>query len=162
MEKICRKTGSFATLYSAIFYAPSFHKSLKFFRTSIASLDPETVQLPALHTIHHVYRSVVHQRSWASPWCCTWMFCTWLWNLLIGTIVDFSLPTLHLLHYSSNTGGTHHTGGLPGWRNGAYRTLLWPASGKIWFNRKHVVSKAFFFLIWMFFGGSGFWKPKTW
>ena len=30
-----------------IFCAPIFHKSLKFFGTSITSLDPETVELPA-------------------------------------------------------------------------------------------------------------------
>ena len=39
--------GTFAALYSAIFRTPSFCKSLKFFGTSIASLGPETVQLPA-------------------------------------------------------------------------------------------------------------------
>ena len=39
--------GTFAALYCAIFRTPSFRKSLKFFGTSIASLDPETVQLPA-------------------------------------------------------------------------------------------------------------------
>ena len=33
------------------------HCTAKFFQTSIASLDPEKVQLPTfLHTIHHVYR----------------------------------------------------------------------------------------------------------
>ena len=35
----------FAVLYCAIFRTPRFCKPLKFFRTSIASLDPETVQL---------------------------------------------------------------------------------------------------------------------
>ena len=34
-----------AVLYCAIFNAPSFRKSLKFCETSIASLDPETVNL---------------------------------------------------------------------------------------------------------------------
>ena len=41
--------GTFAALYCAIFRTPSFRKSLKFFGTSIASLDPETVQLPAFY-----------------------------------------------------------------------------------------------------------------
>ena len=54
--------GIFATLYWTIFRItmPSFRKSQKFFGTFIASLDPETVQLPVcnLHTIRHVYRSV--------------------------------------------------------------------------------------------------------
>ena len=36
-----------AVLYCAIFNAPSFRKSLKFCETSIASLDPETVNLLA-------------------------------------------------------------------------------------------------------------------
>ena len=39
--------GTFAALYCAIFRTPSFGKSLKFFGTSSASLNPETVQLPA-------------------------------------------------------------------------------------------------------------------
>ena len=47
--------GMFAALY------------FKFFRTSIASLDPEKVQLPTfLHTIHHVYRSTRAARE-ATP-----------------------------------------------------------------------------------------------
>ena len=37
--------GTFAALYCA-FRMPSFCKSLQFFGTSIASLDPETVKLP--------------------------------------------------------------------------------------------------------------------
>ena len=41
---------SFAPLYCAIFRTPYFRKSLKFFGTSIASLDPETVQLPACYS----------------------------------------------------------------------------------------------------------------
>ena len=41
--------GTFASC--AIFLTPSFQKSLKFFGTSIASLDPETVQLTAF-SIH--------------------------------------------------------------------------------------------------------------
>ena len=39
--------GTFAALYCPIFRAPSFRKSLEFFETSIASLDPEIVELPA-------------------------------------------------------------------------------------------------------------------
>ena len=40
---------TFAPLYCAIFRTPRFRKSLKCFRTSIASLDPETV-LSAMFT----------------------------------------------------------------------------------------------------------------
>ena len=47
--------GTFAALYNAIFRTPSFHKSLKFFGTSIASLDPETVQLPAFSTLSAMF-----------------------------------------------------------------------------------------------------------
>ena len=45
MEKWKKRT--FAALYCAIFRTPSFRKSLKFFGTCIASLGPETVQIPA-------------------------------------------------------------------------------------------------------------------
>ena len=46
---MAKKAGkdTFAALYCAIFRMQSFSKSLKFFRTFIASLDPQTVQLPA-------------------------------------------------------------------------------------------------------------------
>ena len=37
--------GMFAALYYATFCMPSFRQSFKFFRTSIVSLDPQTVQL---------------------------------------------------------------------------------------------------------------------
>ena len=36
----------------------SFCKSLEFLGTSITSLDPETVQLPAFYTLRHVYKSM--------------------------------------------------------------------------------------------------------
>ena len=42
---------TFAALCCAVFRTPSFRKSLKFFGTSIASLDPETVQLPAFYKL---------------------------------------------------------------------------------------------------------------
>ena len=57
---------TFAALYCAIFRTSSFRKSLKFFGTSIPSLDPETVELPALSIIwriRHVYRCVARQKS---------------------------------------------------------------------------------------------------
>ena len=46
---------TFAALYCAIFRSPSFRKSLKFFGTSIASLDPETVQLPAFSILSAMF-----------------------------------------------------------------------------------------------------------
>ena len=42
-------------IWCAKFHLPRFHKFLKFFRTSIASLDPETVQLPAFYTLFAVF-----------------------------------------------------------------------------------------------------------
>ena len=57
------RNGAFAVLYCAIFRTPNFGKSLKFFGTSDASLDTETVQLTILHTIRHVYRSVWSARE---------------------------------------------------------------------------------------------------
>ena len=45
----------FAVLYCAIFRSLSFRKSLKFFRTSIASLDPETVQLPTFSILSAMF-----------------------------------------------------------------------------------------------------------
>ena len=47
--------GVFAALYCARFRTPSFHKSLKFFGTSIASLDPETVELPAFNILSAMF-----------------------------------------------------------------------------------------------------------
>ena len=41
--------------YCAIFRKTSFCKSLKFFRTSIASLDPETVRLPAFAILSAIF-----------------------------------------------------------------------------------------------------------
>ena len=49
-----KRKWEFAVLYCAIFCTPRFYKSLKFFVTSITSLDPETTDI--LHTIRHVYR----------------------------------------------------------------------------------------------------------
>ena len=40
------ENSTFAALYCAIFRMPSFRKSQKFFGTPVASLNPETVQLP--------------------------------------------------------------------------------------------------------------------
>ena len=45
----------FAALYCAIFRTPSFRKFLEFFGTCIASLDPETVQLPAFSIISAMF-----------------------------------------------------------------------------------------------------------
>ena len=50
--------GTFAALYCAIFRTPSFRKSLKFFGTSIASLDPETIQLPAFSILSAMFTGV--------------------------------------------------------------------------------------------------------
>ena len=47
--------GTFAVLYSAIFRTPSYRKSLKFFGTDIASLYPETVQLPAFSILSAMF-----------------------------------------------------------------------------------------------------------
>ena len=47
--------GTFAALYWAKFPMPRFLKSLKFFRTSIASLDPETVQLLAFSILSAMF-----------------------------------------------------------------------------------------------------------
>ena len=47
--------GMFSVLHCAIFHMLSFHKSLKFFGTSIASLDPETVQLPAFYILSTMF-----------------------------------------------------------------------------------------------------------
>ena len=52
------ENGMFAVLYCAIFCMPSFHNSLKFVRTSIASLDPETVQLPAFFILSIMFTGV--------------------------------------------------------------------------------------------------------
>ena len=41
----------FAALYCAIFRTPSLSKSLKLFGTSIASFDPEKVQLRAFYLL---------------------------------------------------------------------------------------------------------------
>ena len=45
---------TFAPLYT-LFHTPRFRKFLKFFRTSIASLDPETVQLPAFSILSTMF-----------------------------------------------------------------------------------------------------------
>ena len=50
--------GTFAALYCAIFRTQSFRKSLKFFGTDIASLDPETVQLPAFSILSAMFTGV--------------------------------------------------------------------------------------------------------
>ena len=47
--------GTSAALYCAISRTPSVCKSLKFFGTSIASLDPETVQLPAFSMLSAMF-----------------------------------------------------------------------------------------------------------
>ena len=54
-EKHYAGNGTFAALYCAIFLTPSFRKSLKFFGTSIASLDPETVQLPVFSVLSAMF-----------------------------------------------------------------------------------------------------------
>ena len=46
---------TFAALYCTIFRMPSFRNSLEFFGTSIASLDPETVQLPAFSILSAMF-----------------------------------------------------------------------------------------------------------
>ena len=46
---------TFAALYCTIFRKPNFRKSLKFFGTSIASLDPETVHLPAFSILSAMF-----------------------------------------------------------------------------------------------------------
>ena len=62
MEEVnaCEKNagnGMFATLYAALYFcAPSFKKSLKFFRTSIASLNPETVELPSFYMLSTMFK----------------------------------------------------------------------------------------------------------
>ena len=55
VEKKPAGNGTFAVLYCAIFRTPRFRKSLKFFGTSIASLDPETVQLPAFSILSAMF-----------------------------------------------------------------------------------------------------------
>ena len=50
-----KKCSLFAALYCAVFRTPSFRKSLKLFGTSIASLDPETVQLPAFSILSAIF-----------------------------------------------------------------------------------------------------------
>ena len=47
--------GMFAALYYATFCMPSFRQSFKFFRTSIVSLDPETVQLRAFSILSAMF-----------------------------------------------------------------------------------------------------------
>ena len=47
--------GKLAALYCVIFRTPSFRKSLKFFGTSIASLVPETFQLPAFSILSTMF-----------------------------------------------------------------------------------------------------------
>ena len=47
--------GKLAALYCVIFRTPSFRKSLKFFGTFIASVDPETVQLPAFSILYAMF-----------------------------------------------------------------------------------------------------------
>ena len=69
--------GKFAVLCCAIFCTPRFYKSLKFFVTSITSLDPETTDI--LHTIRHVHRGSVWPTRETKPR----FFCAWLWNSLI-------------------------------------------------------------------------------
>ena len=48
----------FAVLHCAIFCTPSLRKSLTFFETSITSLDPETVQLPAFSILSTMFTGV--------------------------------------------------------------------------------------------------------
>ena len=55
--------GTFAALYCAIYRTPSFRKSVKFFGTSIASLDPETVQLPAFSILSAMFTGVCLSRA---------------------------------------------------------------------------------------------------
>ena len=50
--------GMFAALHCAIFCMPSFHKYLKFFWTSTAYFDPETVQLPAFFILSIMFTGV--------------------------------------------------------------------------------------------------------
>ena len=61
MDVSGQNTGNdtFSVLYCARFCIPSFHKSVELFGTSIASLDPETVELPAFSILSAMfYRSV--------------------------------------------------------------------------------------------------------
>ena len=46
----------FPVLYCAIFRSLGFRKSLKLFGTSITSLDPETVQLPAFSILSAMFK----------------------------------------------------------------------------------------------------------
>ena len=49
------RNGMFTALYCAQFRTPSFRKSLKLFGTPIASLDPETVQLPTFDILSAMF-----------------------------------------------------------------------------------------------------------
>ena len=59
--------GTFAALYRDIFREQSFRKSLKLFGTSIASLDPETVQLPACSMLWEPHAPVSTAEPEAKP-----------------------------------------------------------------------------------------------
>ena len=50
--------GTFAVLYCATFRTPSFHKSLKCFGTSIASMDPESPTTGILHSLSAMFAGV--------------------------------------------------------------------------------------------------------
>ena len=85
----------FAALYCTIFRTPSSRKSLEFFGTPIASLDPETVQLHASYKLSpQCLQECVARRRSASLCHCAWTLCESLWNLLIGSC---SLANWHSL-----------------------------------------------------------------
>ena len=80
------ESGTFAALYCTIFRTQSFCKSLKFFRTSNVSLDPETVQLSVFYILSAMFTGACgpsEKLSLALVRCHVQMLCAWLWNRLI-------------------------------------------------------------------------------
>ena len=81
-----KKTGNgtlekFAALYCAILCAPFFSTFLKFFGTSITSLDPETVQLPAFYILSTMVTGVWPTRE-AKPRFGAMLGCTNAWMIV--------------------------------------------------------------------------------
>ena len=63
----CRKWHICCTVLHYISYMPSFCNSLKFLETSIALLDPETVQLPAFSILSAMFTGTMWPTGEAKP-----------------------------------------------------------------------------------------------
>ena len=120
--------------YTCVFCTPSFLEPLKFFRTSIASLEPETVQLPAFYILFTMFTGVYGwpEKLKALLWClhkhsvndCE--TCLYNFTLITYYNIVIVLTVVQLKQTSLDQTTATHKDQVP---NNLLETLLhWPAS----------------------------------